>query len=74
MDEDPRALLVQIKKMYKIFDFTPAQAKDYELDAAELFNDLHAEFIFKGFEKLSKGMTGLDSGQPWFLFWLTEAL
>ena len=62
MDEDPRALLNLIKKTFKIFEFSPPNAKDYELTEAELFKDLHAKFSAKGFEKMPKGMTGLDSG------------
>jgi protein farnesyltransferase subunit beta len=28
----------------------------------------------RGLFRLPKGMQGLDSGQPWFLYWLSEAL
>ena len=62
MDEDPRALLRLIKHSYKMFEFDPPNAKDYEWDEAELFRTLHAEFVIKGFTKMPKGMTGLDSG------------
>ena len=62
MDEDPRALLRLIKQNYKMFEFDPPNAKDYEWDEAELFRKLHAEFVMKGFTKMPKGMTGLDSG------------
>ena len=74
MDEDPRALLKMITQTYKLFEYDPPSAKDYDQDVAEIFSELHAKFIMTGFTKLSKGMTGLDSGQPWFLYWLTEAL
>ena len=57
-----------------MYDFTPATAKDYESEEVELFRDLHAQFILKGFEKMPRGMTGLDSGQPWFIYWLSQAL
>ena len=70
-DEDPHALLNFIKKTYAFHEFTPANAKDYESEDVELFRDLHAEFVLKGFEKMPKGMTGLDSGQPWFIYWLS---
>ena len=46
----------------KMFEFDPPNAKDYEWDEAELFRTLHAEFVIKGFTKMPKGMTGLDSG------------
>lgn len=64
MDEDPNALLNLIKQTYKIFDFEPAKAKQYDMDedVVDLFRDLHSKFVFKGFQKMPKGMTGLDSG------------
>ena len=74
MDEDPRALLKLIKNMYKTFEFDPPNAKDYDQEGVDLYRDLHAAFVKKGFEKLPKGMQGLDAGQPWFIYWLTEAL
>lgn len=74
MAEDPLALLQCIRQTYKIFEFKPADAKDYEHIEVELSRELHAAFVMKGFDKMPKGMTGLDSGQPWFIFWLTEAL
>jgi flagellar biosynthesis/type III secretory pathway protein FliH len=70
-DEDPRSLLQFIRQTYKIYEFKAAEAKDYELEATELYAQMHAKFVMKGFEKMSKGMTGLDSGQPWFIYWLT---
>ena len=30
VDEDPRALLSLIKQMYKVFEFDPPNAKDYD--------------------------------------------
>lgn len=57
-----------------MFEFEAANAKDYEQDVAELFRDNHAAFVLRGFLKMPRGMTGLDSGQPWFLYWLSEAL
>ena len=50
--------------MYKVFYYDPPNAKDYEDkdNVVEFFKELHAEFVAKGFEKLPKGMTSLDSG------------
>lgn len=61
-ENNPQALREHIKKFYKMFDFEPAKAKDYEQDIAELFKDNHAAFVFRGFAKLPRGMTRLDSG------------
>ncbi|CDW89353.1 caax beta [Stylonychia lemnae] len=72
--EDPLTLMRLIKGMYHNFELDPPNAKDYDQEGVELFNDLHSEFVKRGFEKLPKGMSGLDSGQPWFIYWLTEAL
>ena len=41
-DEDPRALLRLIKNMYKVFEFDPPNAKDYDQEGADLYRDLHA--------------------------------
>ena len=30
--------------------------------------------MLQGFTKLPRGMVGVDSGQPWFLYWLTQAM
>ena len=70
-DEDPHALLNFIKGTYKIYEFTPANAKDYENDDVELYREMHAKFVMKGFDKMPRGMTGLDTGQPWFIYWLS---
>lgn len=70
-EEDPNSLHKFIKGIYMIHNFTPANAKDYENEEVELFRDLHAKFIMKGFDRMPRGMTGLDSGQPWFIYWLT---
>jgi hypothetical protein len=48
--EDPNALLKFIQSTYRIFDFDPPTAKDYELADAELYKELHAKFILKGFK------------------------
>ena len=45
-----------------------------EEDECELVTKKHALFQYSGLKKLSRGMIGNDSGQPWFLFWLTNAL
>ncbi len=62
MDEDPRKLMKLIKNMYQTFEFDPPSAKDYDQEGADLYRDLHAAFVSKGWEKLSKGMQGLNSG------------
>ena len=72
-DENPHTLLHFIKTTYKIYEFTPADAKDYQEDN-ELYAEMHAKFVMKGFERMPRGMTGLDSGQPWFIYWLSQAL
>jgi hypothetical protein len=43
-------------------EFDPATAKDYNFEISEIYQDLHAKFISKGFAKMPRGMTGLDSG------------
>ena len=63
-----------IQDTYKVFEFDPPNAKSYKVEEAELYKDLHAKYVFNGFTRLSRGMQGLDSGQPWFLYWLTQAL
>ena len=73
-DEDHGQLLKFIKTTYQIQEFDPPSAKDYEQDIAEVFKELHAKFVSKGFQRMPRGMTGLDSGLPWFLYWLTHSL
>ena len=48
--EDPNALLKFIQSTYRIFEFDPTTAKDYDLADAELYKELHAKFILKGFK------------------------
>jgi prenyltransferase beta subunit len=73
-DEDFGKLINFIKGTYQICKFEAASAKDYESDEAEVYRELHAKFVAKGFSKIPRGMTALDSGQPWFIYWLTQAL
>lgn len=60
--------------MYRLAEFNPCEAQDYENDDLELMRGAHSLFQFKGFQQLSKGMIGQDSGQPWFLYWLTNGI
>ena len=61
-DEDPDALLTFIRGTYKLYELRAPDVKDYECDEVELFREMHAKFVMKGFERMPRGMTGLDSG------------
>ena len=43
-------------------------------DEAVLNKQQHAKYLINALRKLSRGMTSQDSGQPWFLFWNSQAL
>lgn len=59
--------------MYELSGFNPSNAQEY-FDDCELNRYAHAMFEYSQFNQLSKGMVGQDSGQPWFLFWLTNGI
>ena len=77
-DEDQDELMMFIKKVYyQEGRYDPPFAKEYKSpdeEGFDLYKHKHAEFASKGLEKLGKGMTGLDSGQPWFFYWISQAL
>ena len=43
--EDEGKLINFIKGTYMICKFEAASAKDYELDEAEIYSELHAKFV-----------------------------
>ena len=45
-----------------------------EEDECELLREHHALYEYSMFAKLPRGMIGNDSGQPWMLYWLSNAL
>ena len=63
-----------ILSMYQLAEFKPEEAQDYTDVNCEIHKEIHAEWLSKQFKQLSKGMIGQDSGQPWFLFWLTNGI
>ena len=51
-DEDPREVSKIIREIYKICEFEPAKAKEFETDddeIVELYREAHAKFSFRGF-------------------------
>jgi hypothetical protein len=86
MAEDPKELSELIARLYSFVTdqdpdatpYTPATAHTFGDDAEsvdiELLREQHAFFIFGMFDKFPKYMISQDGGQPWFLFWLTNAL
>ena len=43
-------------------------------EALPLDKSKHLIYIMKMFKVLPRGMVGQDSGQPWFLYWLTNGV
>ena len=43
-------------------------------DDVALERQQHAFFVMGMIPKLQRGMIGQDTGQPWFLYWMTNAL
>ena len=62
-----------IQDLYSQANLEPTQAHEW-YDDCELYRDKSAFFQYAQFEKLSRGMLGQDSGQPWFLYWLLNAI
>lgn len=60
--ENPLLLLKVIKDTYNVFEFDPPEAKSYKIEEAEIYRELHAAYVSKGFTKLGRGMQGVDSG------------
>ena len=69
-----RAMILELFSHAGEGDFKPENAHLFEDDDLEIHKGAHALFAFSMFKKLPGGMVGQDSGQPWFLYWLTNAL
>ena len=55
-------------------DFKPENAHDFEDEDIELQRGKHALFSYSMLNRLPGGMVGQDGGQPWFLYWITNAV
>jgi prenyltransferase beta subunit len=72
--ENREAVQEMILQFYKIYDFETIKAEEYSDDDCILNRDGHAVFAHSKLAGLPGGMKALDAGQPWFLFWITNAL
>mmetsp|Transcript_42517 Transcript_42517/g.30683 ORF Transcript_42517/g.30683 Transcript_42517/m.30683 type:complete len:169 (+) Transcript_42517:34-540(+) len=74
--EDAEKIRKLITDVYEMWEYKPQEADSYLEDAEGMEFDLplHKRFMFSNFKRLPGGMVGADSGQPWFLFWLTQGL
>lgn len=73
MSESLTEIRKLIGEMYQLAGLTATTAHEY-YDDCDLEREAHSMFQYSGFVKLSKGMIGQDSGQPWFLFWITNGI
>lgn len=56
-------------------DFKPENAHDYDdAEDCELSRAKHSLFSYSMLNRLPGGMVGQDGGQPWFIYWLTNAI
>ena len=82
--ENQSAVWNRIKNLYAMsgaqeeLDETPYKAEDaHEWNCEEslpLDKDKHLFYLMNMFKVLPRGMVGQDSGQPWFLYWLTNGV
>ena len=54
--------------------FKPSEAHEFEDEDLELYRQKHSLFAYSMLNKFPSYMRGSDSGQPWFLYWLTNTL
>ena len=52
----------------------PEDAHSLEDEDCELYRGRHALFSYSMLTRLPSGMVSQDGGQPWFLYWLTNAI
>eukprot|EP00352_Strombidinopsis_acuminata_P009514 CAMPEP_0176362984 /NCGR_PEP_ID=MMETSP0126-20121128/18799_1 /TAXON_ID=141414 ORGANISM="Strombidinopsis acuminatum, Strain SPMC142" /NCGR_SAMPLE_ID=MMETSP0126 /ASSEMBLY_ACC=CAM_ASM_000229 /LENGTH=75 /DNA_ID=CAMNT_0017719097 /DNA_START=9 /DNA_END=236 /DNA_ORIENTATION=- len=75
MSEDAQVIRKLITDVYEMWNYKPETADTYQDEedgeGMEFDLPLHQRFIFSGFKRLPGGMVGADSGQPWFLYWLS---
>jgi len=72
--EDPIKLKQIIKRIFGLFEFQPDLSFECEDPEAIVEKLDHLKYLTAGFDKLPPWMRGVDSGQPWFIYWLTNAL
>ena len=61
------------RELYALAGCEAETAHDF-FDDCTLHRDEHAFFEWRNFKQLPKGFIGQDSGQPWFLYWLTNGI
>ena len=59
----------KIQEYFDLYNFQTKKSKNFECDL-EIFYDDHLNFILTHKNSLSSGYSGLDSGLPWFAYWV----
>ena len=69
-----RRLITQLFSMAGQDGFNPEDAENFEDDEILIERGSHILKVAAQFKQFPGFMVGQDSGQPWFLYWLTNAL
>lgn len=73
VDDDPVQIRRIIKQLYAIAGFSTDKADKQEQEI-ELARNEHALFVYSQFNNVPAKVVGVDSGQPWIVYWLSNAL
>ena len=75
----PKTVEDQLETEYMVLDcflqhkFETSNSENFK-GKSPFFQELHYEFAKKSMMKLSMGYMSLDSGYPWFCYWITNIL
>eukprot|EP00831_Metopus_contortus_P081118 TRINITY_DN8457_c0_g1_i3.p1 TRINITY_DN8457_c0_g1~~TRINITY_DN8457_c0_g1_i3.p1 ORF type:complete len:427 (+),score=33.48 TRINITY_DN8457_c0_g1_i3:31-1281(+) len=73
LEKSEKSSLDSISAMFLATDFEAKKADEY-VYAFEVNKELHVKYIMKTLAAMPQWYSRMDSGQPWFLFWVTNTL
>jgi hypothetical protein len=73
MADDPIEIKRITKQLYTIAGFNAQNPEDQD-EPTELAKGEHGLFIYGQFFETPYKLIGVDGGQPWIIYWLTNAL
>ena len=69
-----RAMILELFSHAGEGNYKPEEAHEFEDEDLELYRGKHSLYSYSMLTKFPKWMLGQDSGQPWFLYWLTNTI
>ena len=72
-DNDQEKIELKVLKLFEEVGFTTKSSEDFQ-NEAKFYRILHYDLFKKQISQLSPGYINLDSGYPWFIYWILNCI